>query len=211
MSLPTIAKCYQEIVKDPLCCDYSLRKSGCQFKSSHSWALSNSGSYQRGFSPTSYPLQCGGRPGWNSSPITAAKISGEAIPMAILVTDGVGEENPGMVTTFCHLDQAKMEASSALSALHQCDSLEPSVVVVRRYTNTPYIPRRFSHFLYLDISTLSGGTSSAQFPLGQLCLCRLLPYSDTEVVLPWEEGEVGLHVFPYFLEALSKRSTASPT
>ena len=29
------------------------------------------------------------------------KISGEAIPMVILVTDGVGEGNLGMVTTFC--------------------------------------------------------------------------------------------------------------
>ena len=46
------------------------------------------------------------------------KINGEAIPMVILVTDGVGEGNMGMVTTFCCHDQAKMEASNALSALH---------------------------------------------------------------------------------------------
>ena len=45
-----------------------------------------------------------------------------------------------MVNTFCCHDQVKIEASEALSALCQCDSLEPSVVVVRRYTNTPYIP-----------------------------------------------------------------------
>ena len=57
------------------------------------------------------------------------KISREAISMAILVTDGVGEGNLGMVTTFCCPDQAKMEASEVLSALHQCDSPEPSVVV----------------------------------------------------------------------------------
>ena len=68
------------------------------------------------------------------------KISREAAPMAILVTDAVGEGNLGMVTTFCHHDQAKLEASDALSALCKCDLLEPSVVVVRRYTNTPYIP-----------------------------------------------------------------------
>ena len=55
--------------------------------------------------------------------------------MVILVTDGVGEGNLGMVTTFCLNDQAKVEASKALSALCQCDLLEPSVVVVRRYTN----------------------------------------------------------------------------
>ena len=47
------------------------------------------------------------------------KISREAIPMAIKVTDGVGEGNLGMVTTFCHHDQAKLEASEVLSTLHQ--------------------------------------------------------------------------------------------
>ena len=50
------------------------------------------------------------------------KISGEAIPMVVLVMDGVGEGNLGMVTTFCHHDQAKVEASEVLSALCQCDS-----------------------------------------------------------------------------------------
>ena len=72
---------------------------------------------------------------------TGQKISGEATPMLILITDGVGEGNLGMVTTLCHHEQAKMEASDALSVLHhQCNSPEPNKVVVRRYTNTPYIP-----------------------------------------------------------------------
>ena len=44
-------------------------------------------------------------------------------------------------------------------------------------------------FFYLDMTTVSGDASSTQFPLDQLCLCRLLHYSNTEVVLPWEEGE----------------------
>ena len=61
------------------------------------------------------------------------------MPMAILFTDGVEEGNMGIMTTFCCHDQAKLEASNALCALHQWDSLESSVVVVRRYTNTPYI------------------------------------------------------------------------
>ena len=61
----------------------------------------------------------------------------------------------GMVTVFCSHNWDKMEASDALSALHQCDSLEPSVVVVRRYTNTPYILQGNSWLLYLDVSTLS--------------------------------------------------------
>ena len=95
------------------------------------------------------------------------KISRKAIPMVILVTDGVGEGNLGMVTTLCCHDQSKMAASDVLSAPHQCDSSEPSVVVVRRYTNTPYIPQGYSCLLYLDVSTLSWGTSSTQFPLNQ--------------------------------------------
>ena len=89
-----------------------------------------------------------------------------------------------MVTTYCHHDQAKLEASAALSALHQCDSLEPSVVIVRRYTNTPYIPQGSSCLLYLDVSTISGDASFAQFPLDWLNISKLLPFSDTEVVLP---------------------------
>ena len=60
--------------------------------------------------------------------------------MVILSTDGIGEGNLGIVTTFCHHDQNKMEASDALSAICQHDSTQPSGVVVRRYTNTPYIP-----------------------------------------------------------------------
>ena len=63
------------------------------------------------------------------------KIGGEAIPMVILIMDGVEEGNQGMVTTFCHRDQAKVEASEVLSALHQHDSPEPSVAVVSRFTN----------------------------------------------------------------------------
>ena len=60
--------------------------------------------------------------------------------MVILVPDGVGEVTLGMVTTFCHHDQAKVEASEVLCALSQHDLLEPSVVVVRRFTNSPYLP-----------------------------------------------------------------------
>ena len=90
--------------------------------------------------------------------------------MAVLVTDGVGEGNLGMQTTFCCHDQAKVEASEALSDLHQHYSLEPSVVLVRRFTNSPYLPWGSFGFLYLDTTTLSGGTSSTQFPLDLLFL-----------------------------------------
>ena len=90
--------------------------------------------------------------------------------MAILITDGVGGESLGIVTIFCHHDQNKMESSDALSALCQCNAPEPSVVVVRTYTHTPYIPQGTSWLLYLNISTLSRGASSIQFPLDCLCL-----------------------------------------
>ena len=62
-----------------------------------------------------------------------------------------------MVTTFCHHNQAKIEVSDALSTLHQHELPEPSVVIVRRYTNTPNMPWGTSCFLYLDISSLSLG------------------------------------------------------
>ena len=120
---------------------------------------------------------------------TGPRTSGEATPIVILITDGVGEENLGMVTIFCCHDQNKMEPSSAVSALCQHDSPVPSAVVIRRYTNTPYIPPGTSQLLYLNVNTLSGGTSSIQFPLDCLCLCpqRLLP-SKTDVLLPHERG-----------------------
>ena len=68
------------------------------------------------------------------------KISGEAIPMSILIMDEVGKGKLGMVTTLCDHSQANVEASKVLSALHQCNLPEPSVVVVRRFTNSPYLP-----------------------------------------------------------------------
>ena len=122
--------------------------------------------------------------------------------MVILVTDGVGEGNMDMVTTFQHQDQAKTKAFNALYALHQCNSMKPRMVVMRRYTNTPCIPQGTFHFLYLDMSTLSGGASSAQFPLDQLYLHRLLPFSETEVIMLQEEGVVELKVIPPSQEVL---------
>ena len=124
------------------------------------------------------------------------RLSDEATHMAVLIPNGVEKGNLGMVTTFCHHNQVKMEASDALSALCQYDSPETSVVVVRRYTNTPYIPQGTSWLLYLDVSTVSRGASSAKFPLDHLHLQRLLPYSINEVLLPCEEEEMGYKVYP---------------
>ena len=49
---------------------------------------------------------------------TSLRTSGKTTPMAILITDGVGEENLGMMTVFYHHDQNKLEASDALSTIH---------------------------------------------------------------------------------------------
>ena len=68
------------------------------------------------------------------------KTSREATPRVNLITDRVGEERLGMVMVFCHHDQNKM-ASDALSVLCQWESPDPSEVMVRGYTNTPYIPQ----------------------------------------------------------------------
>ena len=77
------------------------------------------------------------------------KISGEIVPVAVLVTDKVEEGSLGMVTTFCHHDQAKVESSEALSTKCQWDSPKPSVVVVKIFANSPYLLQGTSSFLYL--------------------------------------------------------------
>ena len=136
--------------------------------------------------------------------LTSLKRSRETTNLVILITDGVGEGDLGMVMVFCHPNQAKMEACDALSTLCQCDSSEPSVVVVRRYSNIPYIPWGTSHSLYLDMGTLSGGSCSPQLPLDRLCLHWLIPFSRTKVLLPHEEGEEGLDKYPHFPEILWK-------
>ena len=162
------------------------------------------------FNPHNIPCN-GGKAGVEFITSNDWKISGEGIPMVILVTDGVGEGKLEMVTTFCCHDQARMEASNALSALCQCDLPKPSMVVVRRYTNTPYIPWGTFHLLYLDMSTLLGGTSSTKFPLDWLCLHKLLLFSDTDVVLPQKEGEVGLKVFPISNRLCGKVQKRTPS
>ena len=132
--------------------------------------------------------------------LTGLKKSGETTNMAVLITNWVGERDLGMVMVFCHPDQASIEACDALSALHQHNSSELSVVVVRRYSNTPYIPRVMSHSLSLDVGTFSGCVASTQFPLDRLCLCQLLSFSKSEVWLPHEVGEEGLETYPHLQE-----------
>ena len=132
--------------------------------------------------------------------ITGPKKSGEATNTVILITDRVGESDLGLVMVFCHPDQARMEACDALFALLQHDSSELSVVVVRRYSNTPNIPRGASYALYLDMDAFPRGVPSTQFPLDRLHLCWLLPFSKSEVLLLSKVEEESLKMYPHLPE-----------
>ena len=196
MSWPHIAKCYDDTIEDPSLLWLFLKKEWTSL-----WELQLLGTLQ-----FRLILEFATHTAWS--------ISWEAIPMVVLVTDVVGEGNLGLVKTFCCHDQAKMESSDVLSALCQWDSSEPSMVVLKRYTNTPYISQGTSWLLYLLVCMLQGGTSSTQFPLHQLWLCRLIPLSASEVVLPWEKEEVGYKCTPTFRRnygQAQKKSTASLT
>ena len=200
-----IAKCYDEIVEDPSLLWLFLEKE-CMLV----WELLQWGALQfriileRLFAHIASP-DIWGKTQMEFITHTSWKICMEATPVVILITDGVGEEYMVMATTFCHHNQVKMEAPDALCALCQCNSLEPSVVVVRRYTSTPYIPWGTSCFLYWDVGTL-WGASSVQFPLDWLHLCGILPFLGMECLLPCEEGEVGLKLYPFSWELLWKSS-----
>ena len=65
-------------------------------------------------------------------------MSKELVPMAILITDGVGKGSLGMVTNFCHSDQAEVEPWVMLSTLVHWELHEPAVVVTKIFTNSPY-------------------------------------------------------------------------
>ena len=103
--------------------------------------------------------------------------------MAILVTDGVGKGSLGMGTVFYHSDQAKVEPSVGLLTLFQQDPSKFGIVEVKIF-NSLYVPQGPFGFPYLDVTTLSVGTSTTPFPLTWLCLLRLFLYSSTQVVLP---------------------------
>ena len=71
---------------------------------------------------------------------TKRAMSKEITPMAILITNGVGTGSLGMVTTFCHSDQAKVEPSVMLLTLIQYDLHKLAKVVMKIFTNLPYFP-----------------------------------------------------------------------
>ena len=91
-------------------------------------------------------------------------MSEEIIPMAILITNGVGEGRLGTVTIFCHSDQAKVQPSVMLPTLFQ-DSHQLAIVVMKILTNLPYLPWGSFSLPFLDVATLPEDASSIQLPL----------------------------------------------
>ena len=132
--------------------------------------------------------------------------STEIAPLAILVMDGVGERRLGMITIFHRSDQAKVDTSDPLSTLVQQDSPKPDVIVVKVFTNSTHLLQRPFGFHYLDVTTLSVGALTTQFPLALLCLHRLLPHSPTQVILPWEKEGGGLTIYPVLVNTLWESS-----
>ena len=137
---------------------------------------------------------------------TCSKDEWETTNTVIHISDGVREVDLGMVTVFCQADQARIEACDALFTVCQCDSSELSMVVVRRYSNTHYIPRGISHALYLDMGTFPRGHYFHPISPGQVASVLAIPFSESEVLLPNEVEEEGLKTYPILPEFLCKRS-----
>ena len=66
-------------------------------------------------------------------------MSAKIAPLVILVTDSIGEGKLKMMTNFSKSAQRKVGPLDALSALVQCDSARPDVIVVIVFMNSPYL------------------------------------------------------------------------
>ena len=197
-----ISKCYKEILEDPFLWWLFLEeewRSICKLPflgTLQFWIVS-----ERPFANLSSPSM------WEQARVefisdSGQKIGGEIEPMVVLRANGVEEGSLGMVTTFCCHDQAKVESSEVLSILHEQDSPELSVVVVKIFANSPYLPWGSSSFLFWDRTTLSSDTLTPQFPLDQLCLWWLLHFSPTWVFQPHEAEDKELKVYLILQEVL---------
>ena len=70
------------------------------------------------------------------------------------------------------------------------------------FTNLSYFPWGSFSLPFPDVGTLPEGASTIQFSLSWLCLCWLLLYSTTQVILPKEKDGNELMVTPITKEAL---------
>ena len=144
--------------------------------SSQFWGLCDSELCLSEYLLVCHPPQCGDWPVWSSSR-KGVENKWWNHPYDSLDNQWVEEGSLGMVTTFCCHYQAKVESLAVLTTLCKQDSPKLSIVVVKIFANFPYLPQGSSSYLYLDVTTLLLGTLTAQFPLDQLCLWQLLPYS----------------------------------
>ena len=142
--------------------------------------------------------------------LTILKRNGEATNSVILITNGAGEGGLGHGDSLLSPWSSQGIGLWCLSTLCQCNPSELSVMVVRRYSNSPYIWKRHPvHFIWMW--ALSQGASSTQFPLDRLHLHQLIPFSRTELLLPHEEGKRGWKHAPIsqrFCGRVWRRNTA---
>ena len=89
--------------------------------------------------------------------------------------DGVGKGRLGMITTFCQSDQMKVESSDALLTLIKQNLPMPGVVVVKVFTNLPYLPWRSFGCPNLDITTLSLGAFNCPIPTCPAAVVQVAP------------------------------------
>ena len=173
-----ISDCYRELMTDPSLLQSFLED---EWMSVHGLPYLHAINFcivlERLFPPLTFSALWGKAGADFITKVGRRAMTTEITPLAILVTDGVGEGKLGMITAFCRTDQAKVERSDSLSTLVQRDSTKPGVVVVKAFTNSPHLPQWSFGFPSLDVTTLSASDLTAQFPLSWLHLHRLLPYS----------------------------------
>ena len=109
MSWPSIAKCYDEIVEDPSPLGLFSEKESTSPLELPVVASLWFRLISEMFFPYVAPYDIWGKTGVEFVTDTGLRVSDEATPTVILITDGVEEGYLGMVTTFCHHDQVKME------------------------------------------------------------------------------------------------------
>ena len=138
---PMISDCYDELMGDPLLLQsFSEDEWMCTHGLPYLHALCFSIVLEKFFTQlTSQVIWEKARSDFITNTSQRA-MSIEITPLAIMVTDGVGERKFGMIKTFCRSYQGKVEPSDVLSTLVQWDSPEPGVVVVKVFTNLPDLP-----------------------------------------------------------------------
>ena len=141
MSQPVVSDCYEELMVDPslLQCfakDKLIPVHGLPYLCALCFHIALESLFTCLASPALW-----GKAGTDFINNASRRVmSIEITPLAILVTDGIGQGKLGMITTFCRTDQVKVEPSDVLSALVWQDSSKPCVLVVKVFTNSPYFP-----------------------------------------------------------------------